>query len=191
MTRRPIRMLGFTAGLLASAGLAWVSPAAAQSALDPDIAVRFTEAAPKDNFTITNRARCDLAIETLTIDLDGSAGDLIFDTTAGGEGSSVYQPFELVAGGDKVRAVTEVTDGGRAVTFEFTGLESGEYAMFTIDVDDRVAEGPMGPTMVAGSEIAGARLTAVLVGPTGARQTIEARFEGTTAGVLLGHCAVS
>ena len=55
--------------------------------------------APGDSFTITNSARCDVRIAELTIDLVGSAGNLIFDTDPGGLGLSVYQPFELVAGG--------------------------------------------------------------------------------------------
>lgn len=169
-----------------SAGL--TSPAAAS---DPDIKVVFIESAPKDSFTITNSARCDVRIGELTIDLVGSAGNLIFDTDPGGLGLSVYQPFELVAGGDKVSAVTDVTDGGRSVTFTFTGLEPGEYAMFTIDVDDRLADGPMGQTMVAGSEIDGAAVRMRLVTPGGPDRFEETSFTGTGAEVDLGPCLVS
>jgi hypothetical protein len=158
---------------------------------DSDITVLFDEAAPKDSFTIRNEAACDIRIAELTIDLAGSAGDLIFDTTPGGEGLSVYQPFELVAGGDKVSAVTEVSDGSRSVTFSFNGLEPGEFAMFTIDVDDRLTDGPMGQTMVAGSEIEGAAVRMRLVTPGGPDRTLATAFAGTRATLNLGPCVVS
>ncbi len=177
-----------TALLTALFAAGFVAPA---SAAGPDIKILFTEGAPKDSFTITNSSSCDVRIADLTIDLVGSAGNLIFDTDPGGQGLSVYQPFELVAGGEKVSAVTEVTDGGRSVSFSFTGLEPGEYAMFTIDVDDRLADGPMGQTMVAGSEIAGAADRMRLVTLGGPDRLEETTFTGTGAEFDLGPCLVS
>lgn len=173
--------------LLVATGTGGGGAAAAGS----DIKVLFVESAPKDSFTIRNDAACDIRIAELTIDLAGSAGDLIFDTTPGGEGLSVYQPFELVAGGDKVSAVTEVTDGGRSVTFSFTGLETGEFAMFTIDVDDRLTDGPMGQTMIDGSEIEGAAVRVRLTTPGGPDRSLATSFTGTGAEIDLGPCVVS
>ena len=180
MFRKALASALFMAGLALPVGAA-----------GPDIKVLFVEGAPKDSFTITNSASCDVRIADLTIDLVGSAGDLIFDTDPGGQGLSVYQPFELVAGGEKVTAVTEVKDGGRSVTFSFTGLEPGEYAMFTIDVEDRLADGPMGQTMVAGSEMDGAAVRMRLVTPGGPDRMEAATFTGTGAEVDLGPCLVS
>lgn len=180
MPDRSLAALALVAGLLV--------PVAASAA---DIAVVFQEAAPKDSFEIRNQAACDVRIAELTIDLAGSAGDLIFDTAAGGEGWSVYQPFELVAGGETVSAVTEVDDGGRSVTFAFRGLEAGEFALFTIDVDDRLPDGPMGRTMVDGSEIDGASVRTRLVTPGGPDRMLEVRFSGAGAEIALGPCLVS
>ena len=171
-----------TALLTALFAAGFVAPAGAAG---PDIKILFTEGAPKDSFTITNSSTCDVRIADLTIDLVGSAGNLIFDTDPGGQGLSVYQPFEQVS------AVTEVTDGGRSVSFSFTGLEPGEYAMFTIDVDDRLADGPMGQTMVAGSEIAGAAVRMRLVTPGGPDRLEKTTFTGTGAEFDLGPCLVS
>ncbi|QJF52755.1 aggregation factor core [Roseobacter ponti] len=117
-----------------------------------DIAVRFTESAPKDRFVIENTGNCALSGQ-VTLDLNGSAGGLIFDVTGNGAGVQVYQPFELVVGGDALTGLPEVRDGDQALVLEVRGLAPGETIAFTIDVDDTAsARG----TMVSGSEITGA-----------------------------------
>ena len=60
-----------------------------------DIVVNFVESAPKDRFVIENTGECEFENLVVEIDLSGSAGGLIFDTTATGAGVEVFQPFEV------------------------------------------------------------------------------------------------
>ncbi|MCY6382107.1 aggregation factor core [Hoeflea prorocentri] len=101
-----------------------------------DLQVRFDEGAPKDRFTITNTGACALGAASLTIDLGGSPYGLIFDVTGKGAGVEVFQPFELVSGGEVLNTVPRVSDGDSAVTLDLTGLDAGASLAFTIDVDD-------------------------------------------------------
>ena len=85
------------------------------------IQVRFDEGAPKDRFTIENAGNCDLGSTVISIDLSGSPHGLIFDVTGKGAGVQVFQPFELVNGGENLRKIPIVKDGDDQVTLEFVG----------------------------------------------------------------------
>ena len=118
-----------------------------------DVVVRFDEGAPKDRFTITNTSACALGGVEITIDLAGSAAGLIFDVTGAGAGVEVFQPFELVRGGDVVTTAPEVGDGDTSVTLTLDGLGPQQDVAFTIDVDDTTGGREI---TVNGSEILGA-----------------------------------
>jgi hypothetical protein len=143
-----------------------------------DIEARFTESAPKDRFTFTNVSDCPLGASVLTLDLAGSVAGLIFDTTGAGAGVDVFQPFEMVAGGDVLAAVSPVADGDTIITLTLRGLAPGQTVGFTIDVDDTMANGALGQIRVAGSEIAGAS-----VALTGASAHL-AKFDETSRAML-------
>ena len=72
-----------------------VSFLALSTTAQADIRVLFREGAPKDSFELRNTGGCALGPMELIVDLNGSAGSLIFDTQAQGPGVEVYQPFEL------------------------------------------------------------------------------------------------
>ncbi len=127
----------------------------ASSAL-ADITVRFDEGAPKDRFEIRNSASCALKDATITIDMSGSAGGLIFDVTNTGAGVEVFQPFEVVAGRKALAELPVVTDGDRLVTLRVATLPSGGTIAFTIDVDDTKHQREI---TVADSELKGATVT--------------------------------
>ncbi|MEM0991238.1 MAG: hypothetical protein AAGK00_20415 [Pseudomonadota bacterium] len=135
-----------------------------------EIRVTFQESAPKDIFQIVNTSGCGMGPVSVEIDLSASSAGLIFDPTASGAGVSVYQPFELVSG--DVDGVAEVSDGDTRLSLDLPGLAPGGRVVFTIDIDDTLIDGPMGQTMVAGSEIAGARVNATVPGG----QTISGTF---------------
>lgn len=120
-----------------------------------DIRVDFDEGAPVDRFTIRNTGACPLGPATVTIDLSGSAGGLIFDVTGAGAGIQVFQPFRVVVGEALLTGLPEVSDGDTSIVLPLRGLESGAQVAFTIDVDDTVSSYG---TMIAGSEIEGATL---------------------------------
>ncbi len=118
-----------------------------------DIRVDFDEGAPKDRFTILNTGDCALNGATVTVDLGGSAGKLIFDVTGSGAGIEVFQPFEAVSGADLLTALPAVGDGDTALSLALRSLAPGDRVTFTIDVDDTTSGYGI---MVSGSEITGA-----------------------------------
>lgn len=121
-----------------------------------DIAVRFTEGAPKDRFTISNASACATGAIEVEIDLSGSAAGLIFDTTGRGAGVEVFQPFELVSGSAQVTAVSEITDGDSRAVLSLSDLPAQGDVSFTIDVDDTLPSSSNGQIMISGGEIEGA-----------------------------------
>lgn len=133
----------------------------AATSVQADLMVRFDEGAPKDRFVLTNGSGCDLGAVEVEFDLTGSAAGLIFDTTGAGAGVEVFQPFELVAGGDYLIDLPSVTDGDRALSLRLNSLPPQASVAFTIDVDDTTGGQEI---IVNNSEITGA---AVKVRSTG------------------------
>ncbi|MEN0041637.1 MAG: aggregation factor core [Pseudomonadota bacterium] len=103
-----------------------------------EVDVSFIEGAPKDRFQIANNAQCDIENAELTIDLEGSAGGLIFDVTDTGAGVEVFQPFEVVAGVAFLANAPVVRDGDRRIALSIGQLPAGQTIAFTIDVDDTI-----------------------------------------------------
>lgn len=120
-----------------------------------DLAVTFTEGAPKDRFDIINTGNCPLPAGLLTIDLEGTAGGLIFDVTGTGAGVDVFQPFEAVSGGAALTALPQVTDGDTRIDLALAALPAGAALAFTIDIDDTLGTRAI---TVTGSEMGGAML---------------------------------
>lgn len=143
------------------------------TAAHADLVVTFDEGAPKDRFTFQNTAACDLPAATLTLDLNASAGALVFDTTDQGAGVEVFQPFELVAGKNQVTGTSAVTDGDKRLTIDIKGLNAGEKLAFTIDVDDTLGGREI---TVNDTEISGAMVSADHAGSVSS-----AAFKGSSA----------
>ena len=130
----------------------------AASTAQADLSARFIESAHKDRFVLTNEGPCPLGPVDVVFDIGQSPAGLIFDTTAEGAGVEVFQPFEIVAGGDLVRALPQIEDGDSAISLRLGGLQPGETVGFTIDVDDVQTNSDLGQIRVAGSGIEGAVL---------------------------------
>ena len=124
-----------------------------------DVSVTFSEGAPVDRFTFSPEGGCPIGAVDLVVDLTGSAGKLIFDTTERGAGVEVYQPFVLVTGAEQVAVAPQVRDGDRAVRLALDSLSAP--LGFTIDVDDTIGAREI---TVAGGEISGATVTLSLAG---------------------------
>ncbi len=163
------------------------APVAAQ-ACGPAVEIEFTEDAPKDRFEIRNVSNGAWGLTSLSIQLAGSKGDLVFDTAPGGEGLSVYQPFEASRGAAdvKLRAAPLVRDGERALELEFDAFWSGKDFDFTIDLDDRLPLSEYGQTMVSGAEIEGAVVIADFVDEDGVRSLQKGTFGPDARAVLNG-----
>ncbi|MEL7464385.1 MAG: aggregation factor core protein MAFp3, isoform C [Pseudomonadota bacterium] len=143
------------------------------TAVQAEIVATFIESAPRDIFEIKNTGTCATGPNAVEVDLSGSAGLLIFDTSSAGAGVNVSQPFVLTEGAKRVLSVSPVTDGDQRIRFELSTLAPGEALSFTIDVDDQLPASARGQTRVDGGEIAGAMLRvragdAVLEAPFGA-----------------------
>lgn len=120
-----------------------------------NVIVDFREGAPKDRFTITYTGECELNEVVLNIDLSGTDGKLIFDTTAAGAGVEVFQPFEVTKGSVELLSNQTVSDGDKALSLGIAKLGSGESISFTIDVDDTLKNSELGNIRVSNSEIKG------------------------------------
>ncbi|WP_299874947.1 aggregation factor core [uncultured Sulfitobacter sp.] len=131
------------------------------TAATADLAVRFDEGAPKDRFTLTNTGDCALPAMEVTLNLGTAPAGLIFDVTGAGAGVEVFQPFEMVAGGDALVELPTVLDGDNAVKLRLRGLAAGAHVAFTVDVDDTAGGREI---TVSGSEIAGASVQMAMGG---------------------------
>ena len=141
------------------------------NAVSAGFVAKFDEGAPKDRFSFTNMAACALGPVDLTVDLTGSAGGLVFDVTSEGAGVEVFQPFELVAGGENVLIQPQVMDGDTQMILRLSGLAPRQTVAFTIDVDDTLGQRAI---TVNDSEITGASVTLAANG-----QTAGATFDET------------
>ncbi|WP_187431311.1 hypothetical protein ROLI_030910 [Roseobacter fucihabitans] len=117
------------------------------------LTVKFIESAPKDRFDIIHTAT-GVFVTGLRIDLKGSAGNLVFDTAAGGQGVEVFQPFEPQGEMQRI----DVADGADQLEVRLNNMSKGQRAGFTIDVDDRQIRSDLGQIRVTGGEMAGARV---------------------------------
>ncbi|MEO1397233.1 MAG: hypothetical protein AAFU56_00010 [Pseudomonadota bacterium] len=152
-----------------------------------DLSAVFREGAPVDRFTITNASSPDWSITSVTLNLQPSAGKLIFDTKDGGDGVEVFQPFRRAGGTAKMRRVSRLRDGGPFLTLDFSAFEAADTFTFSIDVDDTLKASELGQIRVAGSEINGAALSYVLRGPGGVITSAEAEFDGSAKSALKGR----
>lgn len=132
-----------------------------------DIQVEFREGAPKDRFLITNAGTCALPAFDLVIDLTGTAGHLIFDTTGQGAGVEVFQPFVVEEGRQWLTALPQVKDGDHVLTLGLTDLPQAARLIASTDLDDTVGQREI---TVRDDELSGARLTAL--GPWGQVETV-------------------
>lgn len=157
------------------------------AACGPALRVAFTDGAPVDRVTVQNVSRGAWSLTRLEWRLDGSAGDLVFDPETGGAGIAVAQPFREDGGEARIETIPAIVDGARLLTLDFTTFPSGARYRFTLDLDDRV-EGRPG-TIVSGSEIAGARISARFADSDGVEIEIEGVFDADGVARARSPCA--
>lgn len=135
--------------MLKSIAVLLLTAGAAQAADCSVATLRFVESAPRDRFELTVGNQ---ALRAVTVDLRGSAGQLIFDTASGGTGVEVFQPLRDEGG----TQAGEVADGAEALRVMLRDTLPGARAAFSIDVDDRMTSSDLGQIRVTGGEMAGA-----------------------------------
>ena len=152
--------------------------------------VRFIESAPRDRFEFVNRSGDATQVIDATVDLTGSAGELVFDTVDGGAGVEVFQPFRIEEGAALLVDSTLPEDGGERIALAFEAFGPGERFVFSIDVDDRLPSSELGQIRVAGSEITGASLTVSLASADGESISHTAVFDAEARATIAGSsCA--
>lgn len=124
-----------------------------QSSLFANVQIDFIESAPKDSFIVKNTSACVLNNFVVDIDLNDTAGKLIFDTTATGAGVEVFQPFEVVEGSINLVSSNSVKDGDKKLSIAVASLAPNKTVRFTIDVDDTLSNSALGNIRVANSEM--------------------------------------
>lgn len=81
-----------------------------------DVTISFRYGAPVDTFKFTPTQGCLTGMTSVTIDLVGSQGELIFDITDAGAGGEVFQPFVAITGQDMLVSASAVADGDKTLT---------------------------------------------------------------------------
>jgi len=140
-----------------------------------NVSISFNESAPKDWFEFTNQSQCDIKTIKAVIDLDNSAGKLIFDTTEQGDGVEVFQPFEIREGNISLTSSKSVSDGDKSLAITIKNLAPGQSASFTIDVDDTLTNSELGMIRVTDAEISGGEVSL----ETSDGQVTKGKFDGT------------
>lgn len=155
----------------------------------PRFVVTFQDSDP-DTFTIENKSGEGWRLVGLSIILAGSAGDLIFDTMAGGLGSgSPSAFFSKLDSSVRLVDAKGAADGGRAVSLAFENFLPGKSFDFYTDVDDRLPASPLGQPHVDGGEFKGAIAAGIFRGPTDKPVRLEAIFDDqATADTGAGGC---
>lgn len=81
-----------------------------------DVTISFRYGAPVDTFIFTPTQGCLTGMTSVTIDLVGSQGELIFDITDAGAGVEVFQPFVAITRQDMLVSASAVADGDKTLT---------------------------------------------------------------------------
>ena len=157
---------------------------AADKVCDVSVSAQFDEGAPRDYFHINNDSNTQWGINGFTLDLKPSAGQLIFDTEAGGKGVEVFQLFDVAPGTAKMSDAAIPDDGDAVLQISFDHFNPGETFSFSIDVDDQLVDSSLGQIRVSGSEIAGSMLTVQLINEQGDQRTQQLRFSEDNSTVI-------
>lgn len=134
------------------AAIFMIMASGAQAADCTGASLRFIESAPRDRFELSIGTQ---ALAAVAVDLRGSMGRLIFDTADGGTGVEVFQPLRDEGG----TTAHDVADGAEAIRVVLRDGTAGSRAIFSIDVDDRLAASDLGQIRVTGGEMTSAVVT--------------------------------
>ncbi len=162
---------------LYAAFVALVAPLHA-SAETAQLDVFVQEAEPLDFVLIRNVEGCGPVSGALVVDFRGSVGQVVIDTAFGGLGTQQFAPVETMIG--PVRPAP-VADGAQEMVIFIAGLEPGDQALVTMDLDSEGEVARIGRIEATAEEMAGSR--AVFSGE-GAEASVVGDF-GTDAAVSL------
>ncbi len=155
-------------------------------ACGPRLIVEFYESSDGDLFGVSNKSEAPWSVKTLTLILSGSRGRLIFDTASGGLGASMPAPLYVVSSDVGFAGASQVDDGGEVVALTFSAFLPGQLFLFSIDVDDRLADSGYGQADVSDGEMEGASVHAEMVHANGRITRIKGVFDSHAVARLGG-----
>ncbi|MBX2881562.1 MAG: hypothetical protein KTR32_16570 [Granulosicoccus sp.] len=180
----PVKYRFFSAVALALSFLITGSAKAEINTCEWSVSATFDEGAPRDYFHISNESTGPWAISAFNLDLEPSAGQLIFDTEAGGKGVEVFQLFDAEPGSVTMKEGKIPNDGDTELQLSFNGFAAGETFSFSIDVDDQLVDSALGQIRVSGSEMAGSVMQIKMVNDRGEQRTQQLRFNDKNKSVI-------
>jgi hypothetical protein len=119
-----------------------------------ELAVFVQEAEPLDFVLIRNVEGCGPVTGEIVIDFRGSVGQVVIDTGFGGLGTQQFAPVETMIG--PVRPLP-VPDGAQQMAILIAGLEPGDQALVTMDLDSEGEAERLGRIEATAAEMAGSR----------------------------------
>jgi hypothetical protein len=136
------------------------------------------EAEPLDWLLIRTTEGCGTVSGELTVDFRGSVGQVVVDTGPGGLGTLQFAPVSVMFG--PVRPMP-LADGAQELRILVAGLEPGDQALVTMDLDSEGEADPMDRIEATAAEMAGSR---VVFTADGGGEPVTATF-GTDAAASL------
>lgn len=128
------------------------SPSVRAETAQLDIFVQ--EADPLDFVLIRNAEGCGPVSGELVVDFRGSVGQVVIDTAFGGLGTQQYAAVEVLVGPVRPRPVS---DGAQTLSILIAGLEPGDQALVTMDLDTEGEIDRLGRIQATPQEMAGSR----------------------------------
>lgn len=153
----------------------------------PRAIVEYTDDDP-DYFIVKNRSPEGWSLVKLGIDLERTAGNLVFDPDTGGPGVGGAAQFYADSKPDiRLTGTVPAQDGGKTLALSFEGFAPGRDYDFSVDLDTLGRDG--GTTWVLPQDMANGHAIATFRGPTGQEETVDAIFDETaTADSGAGGC---
>ena len=135
-----------------------------------------------NSFVIENLSASGWALRTLTIDLSSSFGDAVFNSTPGLISATSPNAFYKVKADDPVAGLTTpvaLSENNRILKLSFEQFTPKRKVVFTIDLDDTSLISSRGQRRVTFGELAGAKISARMKGPSKYPAYLEATFNQT------------
>jgi len=194
-----LKRRNYATGLLALAGMLVLSSSLhaqtdenstakkAPPGCGPRVIVEYTDDDP-DYFIIKNRSPEGWSLVKLGINLERTAGNLVFDPDTGGPGVGGAAEFHAGSKADiRLTGTVPAQDGGKTLALSFEGFAPGRDYDFSVDLDTLGRDG--GTTWVLPQDMANGHAIATFRGPTGQEETVDAIFDETaTADSGAGGC---
>ncbi len=149
---------------------------------------KFTESAPHDSVEFRNMSSDGWHVQSVLLTLDSSGGNLIFDTEEGGNGVEVYQQNHEESDSARPASIAKAADGDQSLQINFSDFPSGANYIFSINLDDQLAQSELGNVRVAGGEINGAALVAEIVSPDGTVENVDSTFGKDSRAIVKADC---